>query len=89
MEDMITISSIRINKNLAEKLDILAKREGISRADIIRRSLEAYLAKQIGPRPKSAQEILDHVYKRTGRKPQDLRDTKDIYRDLYREEGME
>ena len=88
MEDTVTISSIRISKTLAEKLDIIAKREGTSRADIIRRSLEAFLAKQIEPRGRSAQEVLDLVYKRTGRKPQSLHDTKDVYDETYKDEGM-
>ncbi|MEX2681631.1 MAG: ribbon-helix-helix protein, CopG family [Candidatus Sigynarchaeota archaeon] len=88
MENTVTISSIRISKTLAEKLDIIAKREGTSRAEIIRRSLEAFLANQIEPRGKSAREILDLVYKRTGRKPQSLRDTRDVYNESYRDEGM-
>jgi metal-responsive CopG/Arc/MetJ family transcriptional regulator len=88
MEDSITISSIRINKILAEKLDIIAKREGISRAEIIRRSLEAFLAKEVEPKVKSAQELLDLVYRRTGRKPVSVRDTNDVYNELYKEDGI-
>jgi metal-responsive CopG/Arc/MetJ family transcriptional regulator len=87
MDDTITISSIRINKALGMKLDVVAKREGTSRADIIRRALEAFLAKEIEPRGRSAQEILDLVYKRTGRKPESSRDTKDVYDESYKAEG--
>jgi metal-responsive CopG/Arc/MetJ family transcriptional regulator len=88
MDEAVTISSIRLSKYLADRLDIVARREGTSRAEIIRRSLEAFLAKQVEPRPKTAQEILDLVYKRTGRKPSSSRSTRDVYNDLYKEEGI-
>ncbi|HME50796.1 MAG TPA: ribbon-helix-helix domain-containing protein [Candidatus Lokiarchaeia archaeon] len=88
MEETITISSIRIAKHLAEKLDVIARREGTSRAEIIRRSLEAFLAKQVEPHPKSAQEVLDLVYRRTGHKPTSIRSTKEVFDELYKEESL-
>nr|MDO8086752.1 ribbon-helix-helix protein, CopG family [Candidatus Sigynarchaeum springense] len=88
MDDKTTISSIRIGKGLAEKLDSIAKRDGTSRVEIIRRALEAFIAQQLEPPAKSAQQVLDLVYKRAGRKPVSSRETSDVFNEGYREEGI-
>lgn len=86
MDETVTISSIRINQQLAQKLDVVAKRAGISRAELIRRALEAYLPQFIDVRPKSAAEILSLVTRRAGGIPPIVRDIKDIYDENYRTE---
>ncbi|MBN2151567.1 MAG: CopG family transcriptional regulator [Candidatus Lokiarchaeota archaeon] len=88
MEETTTISSIRIGKGLADKLDSIARREGTSRVEIIRRALEAFLAQQLEPPAKSAQQVLDLVYKRAGRKPVSSRETREVFNEGYREEGI-
>ncbi len=79
MEDTVTISSIRLNKTLAKKLELAAQKEGISKTEMIRRSLEAYLPKIIEPRPKTADEVLDLVQKRSGGVPTIKKPVKEIF----------
>jgi len=88
MEDTVVISSIRINKRLAQKLEFVAKKEGITKTDVIRRSLELYLAKEFEPKPKTAEDILVQVYKRTGRIPEIKRDVKELFDESYKEEPL-
>lgn len=38
--------SLRLEPKLAEELDVAAEREGVSKSELIRRCLEAYLAEQ-------------------------------------------
>jgi metal-responsive CopG/Arc/MetJ family transcriptional regulator len=88
MEDLITISSIRISKNLAEKLDFVSKREGISKTELIRRSLEQYLKKEFSPKLKTGEELLELIFQRTGHKPKIIRDIKSVFKENYKEEPL-
>ena len=84
----MTISSIRISQQLAQKLETVAKRAGISRAELIRRALEAYLPQFIEVKPKTAAEILSLVARRAGGVPPIVRDIKYIYEENYRTEPL-
>ncbi|HMF34931.1 MAG TPA: ribbon-helix-helix domain-containing protein [Candidatus Lokiarchaeia archaeon] len=88
MDETVTISSIRIGQQLAKKLDAVAKRAGISRAELIRRALEAYLPQFIEVKPKTAAEILDLVARRAGGIPPVVRDSKVVYDENYRTEPL-
>ena len=88
MSDSIVISSFRIQKDLATKLNFLAKKEGISKSEIIRRALERYLSEIVIEKTSNAEEILKLVELRTGRKPKFVRDPKEIYHEEYRLEGI-
>jgi metal-responsive CopG/Arc/MetJ family transcriptional regulator len=78
-EDSIVISSIRLSKTLAEKLDFVAKMEGLSKTEIIRRSLEDYLPKHTPKQNKSAEDILRLIQKRSGIIPKIIKNPKDIF----------
>jgi metal-responsive CopG/Arc/MetJ family transcriptional regulator len=53
----VVISFIRISKELSRKLELAAKKEGVSRAELIRRAVEKYVSKIIDERPKNAGDI--------------------------------
>lgn len=88
MENTITLSTLRISKTLAEKIDLFAQKEGISRTEIIRRALESYFEKEISPKPLTAEEILERLYARTGIVPPSKRSVKEVFDELYREEKL-
>ncbi len=86
MEEDVIISSIRISKVLAQKLEFVAKQEGISKTEIIRRSLEEYLTKRLSQKPKTFDEVLALINKRTGRTPTITKDVKTLFDENYAEE---
>ncbi len=88
MSDSIVISSLRIHKDLATKLNFLAKKEGISKSEIILRALERFLSEIVIEKTRNAEEILKLVELRTGRKPKLIRDPKEIYKEEYRLVGI-
>ncbi len=88
MEDNVVISSIRISKLLAQKLEFVAKQEGISKTELIRRSLEEYLTKRLTQKPKTFDEVLALIIKRTGRTPVITKDVKTVFDENYMEEPL-
>jgi predicted DNA-binding protein len=88
MEDQVTLSSIRISKILADKLEYLTKLKGITKNEIIRRALEQYFAEEMEPIPQSAQEILDNLYSTEGDRPKIKAKPKAIFNELYKEDDL-
>jgi predicted DNA-binding protein len=88
MKDSVVISSIRISRELARKMDFVAKKEGTSRAELIRRAVEHYISHFIEEKPKNAKDILEMVERRTGRKPRTVKEPVEIYREEYEREGL-
>ncbi len=88
MEDNVVISSIRISKLLAQKLEFVAKQEGISKTELIRRSLEEYLTNRFTQKPKTFDEVLALIIKRTGRTPVITKDVKTVFDENYMEEPL-
>jgi len=86
--DTVVISSIRVSKELARKMDFVAKKEGLSRAELIRRAVEHYVSHFIEEKPKNAKDILKLVERRTGRKPRIVKEPAEIYREEYELEGL-
>jgi len=84
----VVISSIRISKILAQKLELVAKQEGISKTEIIRRSLEEYLTKRLTQKPKTFDDVLALIIKRTGRTPKITKDVKSVFDENYAEEPL-
>jgi predicted DNA-binding protein len=78
-EEVVVISSVRLNRTLAEKLEFAAKHEGLSKTEIIRRSLESYLPKVIPKPKKSAKDILRLVQQRSGVIPVMKKPPKEIF----------
>ncbi|MHA1649153.1 MAG: ribbon-helix-helix protein, CopG family [Candidatus Helarchaeota archaeon] len=88
MDDTVVISSIRISKEMSKKLELIAKRQGISKTELIRRALESYLPQFIELRPNSAEEVLNKVKLRTGFIPKIKKSIKSIYQEIYETENL-
>jgi len=86
--ESVVISSIRINKELSRRLDLAARKEGVSKAEIIRRALDKYLSKIIDEKPKSASDVLKRVEARAGKKPRIVKEPSEIFREDYRLEDL-
>jgi|GEM_PF-3436474 predicted DNA-binding protein len=87
-DNIKTISSIRMSRELARKVELAARKKGISKAELVRRALEEYVSGVIDEKPKSAEEILKLVEMRTGRKPGLVRKVGEIFRESYELEDL-
>ncbi|MEQ9715394.1 MAG: ribbon-helix-helix domain-containing protein [Candidatus Asgardarchaeum sp.] len=66
-EEKVVISSIRISKLLAKKLELIAKKKGFtSKSELIKRALEEFAERHLADKPRSAEDILQLVEKRSG-----------------------
>jgi len=66
-EEKVVISSIRISKLLARKLELIAKKEGFtSKSELIKRALEEFAERHLTDKPKSAEDVLQLIEKRSG-----------------------
>lgn len=76
-------TTLELKKELAERLFVLAEREGVNVEELLRRVLELYPEK-----PRSAAEVLELVKQQTGRKPKLLKSPPEVFRAGYKEEGL-
>jgi hypothetical protein len=65
-EDVVVISSIKLNRTNADELEFVTQHQGLSKTEIIQRSLEQYLPKLVPKQIKSARDILRLVQQRSG-----------------------
>lgn len=85
------LPSLRVNEKLARKINLIVKKEGFtSKAEFMRKALELYALQffEEKEKPKDAEELLNLVFRRYGKIPKIKKQPREVFKEVYKEEGI-